>query len=107
MSAFERIKSFLPATTESGLIESMCAAIVFRQPFVKTIENGDPINVLYYNYCITDAENDFEVGMRLHTGYAVLLQVDSRQYTTREQALSLIDTICSSCQMIMKQEPNV
>lgn len=107
MSAFERIKSFLPATTESGDIESMCAAIVLRQPFVKTIDNGDPINVLYYNYCITDVEKDFEVGMRLHTGNAVVLQVDSRQYITHEHALSLIDTICSSCQMIMKQEPNV
>lgn len=107
MSAFERIKSFLPETTESFHIESMCAAIVLRQPYVKSIDNGDPINALYYNYCITNVEKDFEIGMRLLTGSAVVVQVDSRQYTTREQALSLIDTICSSCQMIMKQEPNV
>lgn len=106
MSTYERIKSFLPATTESGEIDVMCASITLRQPYVKHIHNGDPINAIYYHYCKTNVEKDFEIAVRLLTGEVVQLQVDSRHYITHEHALSLIDTICSSCQMIMKQEPN-
>lgn len=107
MSAFERIKSFLPDTTASGDIESMCAAITLRRPYVRHIRNNDPINILWYNYCVTNVEKDFEIAMRLSTGQVVKLQVDSRCYITHDHALSLIDTICSSCQMIMKMEPKV
>ena len=104
MSAFERIKSFLPKTTASGDIESLCTAITLRRPYVRHNHNGDPINVLAYHYCSTNVEKDFEIVMGLSTGQVVKLQVNSRCYITRDHALSLIDTICSSCQMIMNME---
>lgn len=104
MSTYERIKSFLTETTASGDIESLSTAITLRRSYVRHLHNGDPINVLAYNYCMANVEKDFEIAVQLSTGEVVKLQVDSRCYITRDQALSLIDTICSSCQMIMKVE---